>query len=118
MTPKNTDELDYQPPLKCGDMSCICHNQQKEWEKEFDEQFRRLYIFDHSSKKIDAYTSCEEEIKSFIRTHFLSRSEVAGIVPEIRGSEEQVKVTNCGLYHWNDCRDEVITRLKKLGIEI
>ena len=35
-------------------------------EKEFDEKFRRLYIFDHSSNEVDAYTSCEEEVKSFL----------------------------------------------------
>ena len=42
------------------------------WEKRFDERFRTLYLFDHSSKSIDAYTSCTEEIKDFIRTEIAS----------------------------------------------
>ena len=41
-------------------------SQKKEIEKRFYEKFRRVYLYDHSSKAIGTYTSCEEEIKSFL----------------------------------------------------
>ena len=130
ITPKNTDELDYQPPLKCGDISCICHNQHQEREKDFDERFCYKNIDD---EMVIRYVFCQnpaelrEELLFYIQKNYISRSEVAGIVEIIKSrlpnpmTEEEMEK-----YHWEGSilfwgekiLEEILTRLKKLGIEI
>ena len=41
-----------------------------DWEKSFDEKFPELFYYDdgHGDANQDSYTTCQEEIKSFIRT--------------------------------------------------
>jgi len=57
------------------------------WEKEFDSKW---YLWDYS-KKFGIYTTCGEEVKSFIRQNFISREEVEKLVEGMKYTDEQIK---------------------------
>ena len=68
------------------------------------------------------YDSDYKRLIAYIHTHFLPRSEaiakdeIRGIVPNEKEWTAESETNQD--FGWNVCRDEVITRLKKLGIEI
>ena len=45
--------------------------------EKFDEKFPVLFYFDggHRDANQDSYTTCQEEVKSFLRTEFVSLAE-------------------------------------------
>ena len=93
-------------------------NQQQEWEKEFEEQFED-WIHELYSPERGGGKYLYPELKSFIRTNFIPKSEIEKIVPEKHEAIELLGDSYDACEDvWNACRNEVITRLKKLGIEI
>ena len=115
---------------------------EQNWEK-FDKEFcieliNGVRVF---QKRIGGCGAIEDAIKDFIRTHFIPRSEaigkeeIRGIVPKEKEEdvatqeeiawmkkilsparvEADLNLLKCG---YNSCRNEIISRLKKLGIEI
>ena len=46
----------------------------------------------------------------------IPRSEVAGIVPKKRLGNPEFETNQD--FGWDSCREEILTRLKKIGIEI
>lgn len=61
-----------------------------------------------------------EDIKFFLSSSIekackeYAKAVVEEATNEIRGSEEQVEASKCGLYHWNDCRQATLKRAEEI----
>ena len=81
------------------------------WQERFEDKFCVMlerYTAPLSTQEADEKI---DAVYTFIATELANALD--GLVVEIRGTEEQEKVTNCGLYHWNDCRAEVLRRIEQ-----
>lgn len=109
--------------------------QAEDWEKRFD-QYVREVVNDLGTGEIHYFGAKTEHkngwliastdwvhVKDFIRQirqeayeqgRQKGLQEALEVLPEERGTEEQVATSGCGLYHWNECRQIAIANITKL----
>ena len=85
--------------------------------KDFDKEFSKTKFAKNGGSCFECcdYEEMYDELKSFFHSQLEKILEdVMKCVPEERGTKEQEEVAHCGLYHWNDCREQMLKNVEKL----